>query len=400
MPVYRYRAVDAEGALSTGTMDEASARRVTAILEEKGLQVTSVEEVPVTSTHRKTRLSWEEVEFLNSQLLALSKSGLPIAEAFEAIGKEIGSGSLARVMAQVRGALQQGQTLHEALQRHVGAVPPVYIAAVRAGEETGNLPAVLENFAGYATQMVALKARALEAMTYPLVVLVVTFGVITLLLGRIIPYFSDVFSSFGAQLPWITQFWLGVSEIFREQFGVVMFVLCGLIVIGLLLSRSKPGRYALDWLKLHTWGVRDSFTSASMARFCRSMSVLLAGRASMDTSIELSAATCGNSVLDAAAKDAANSVRQGTRLALAFEMTGHYSSLFCWLVDVSEKRGDVQTAMHELAKNYEDAFQRSSRAMISFLAPALLIIMGLIVLSVVFALYAPVFSLSNVLAGS
>ncbi|MDZ4861180.1 MAG: type II secretion system F family protein [Candidatus Hydrogenedentes bacterium] len=401
MPQYRYRAVDSDGAPTVGTMEEASARRVTAILEEKGLSVSSVEEVPgvARAVTPKVKLSWEDIEFLNSQLLALAKSGLPLAPALDAIGKELRRGSLEKVVSEMRSGLVRGMPLHEALQRHAGAVPHVYIAAVRAGEETGNLAAVLEQFAGYATQMVTLKSRAREALAYPLLVLCVTIGVVALLLGRILPEFATVFKDFDAQLPAMTRFWIAVSDFLRMHYGVVIVVACAFLLVSAVVSRSKPGGYAVDWLKLHVWGVRGPFNAASMARFCRSMGVLLAGRAPVDNSIELSAAMCGNRVLEAAALDAAKSVRQGTRLALAFEMTGYYSGLFCWLVEVSETRGDVPAAMFDLAKNYEDRFMRSSRIMISVLAPLLLFIMAVIVMSVVVALYQPIFSLSDAISG-
>lgn len=401
MPLYRYKAVDAAGQSVTGTMDEASARRVTAMLEEKGLQVNSV--APAVSGSRfglgRARLTWEDVEFLNSQFIGLTRCGLPIAPALEAIGRELRRGSLKMVVDDIRTALQSGSSLSQALEEHAGTLPPVYIAAVRAGEATGNLPEILELCAGYTADMVTLKSRLREAMTYPVVVLVFTVMMLVYLLTYTIPQFAEVFKDFGANLPALTLFWIDVSNFVRDNFGFVAVAICGVTVLFTAMGRTKRGRYALDWMRLRILGIGSTFHSASMARFCRSLGVLLSGKAPLDTSIELASATCGNAVLEAAALDAMESVRSGTRLALAFEMTGYFSGLFCWLVQVSDERGKTHEAFIELAENYEESFSRYSRAMLSVLTPAILFVLALIVMSVILGLYLPVFSLADAISG-
>ncbi|MCC6793518.1 MAG: type II secretion system F family protein [Candidatus Hydrogenedentes bacterium] len=401
MPLFRYRAVDAKGEAVTGTMDEASARRVTAILEEKGLQVSSVE---IAASQRaytfKHRLSWADIEFLNAQLIALTRSGLPISPALDVLGRELRSGKLKRVVEDLRSALDSGSSLHEALERHRGAVPPVYIAAIRAGEETGNLPAILDLCAGFSARMVGIRSRLTEALTYPIVVFVLMGFLLVYLLNNTIPQFASVFLDFGAKLPAFTQFWIAVSEVVRNNFGVLAAVICASIVLFTLACRTRQGRYAVDWLKLKTWGLGHGFNAASMARFCRSMGVLLTGKVPVDTALELASATCGNSVLEEAALDARDSVIKGTRLALAFEVTGHFSRLFCWLIEVSETRGDTHAAMLELADNYDETFARYSRGMITMIAPAILFLMAVVVVSVILGMYLPIFSLADAISGS
>lgn len=401
MPLYRYKAVDANGHAVNGTMDEASARRVAAVLEEKGLQVSSVEpaEAPRAIPFRRERVSWEDVEFLNTQLIALTRSGLPLAPALEAIGRELRRGSLKSLVDDLHSALQAGRSLGEALDRHRGSVPPVYAAAIRAGEETGNLPAVLELCAGYTAQMVALRSRLREAMTYPIVVLIMMVLMLTYLLNYTIPQFADVFKDFGARLPALTMFWLRMSEITRANYGIIFAGICGAVAALIVAGRTEQGRYLGDWLRLKTWGVGHAFNSVSMARFCRSMGILLSGKAPMDSSIELASATCGNAVLESAARDAADSVRNGMKASQAFEATGYFSGLFCWLLQVSEERGDAEHAFLDLAKSYDETFTRVSRVMVSVLTPAILCVMALIVMSVILALYLPIFSLADAISG-
>lgn len=401
MPLFRYRAVDAKGDAVNGTMDEASARRVSAILEEKGLQVSSIEPVqPVRAIPLlKKKLSWEDVEFLNGQLIGLSRSGLPIAPALEVIGRELRRGPLKRVVSELHGALNSGASLHEALERQRAVVPPVYIAAIRAGEETGNLPAILELCAGYSAQMVKIKSHLREAMTYPIVVLVLMALMLLYLMTNTIPQFSEVFKDFGARLPTITLFWLSVSDVVRNRFGVVIAMACAVLLSITLFKKTQHGRHFSDWLKLKTWGIGHAFNAASMARFCQSMGVLLSGKVPVDTAIELSAATCGNAILEKAALDARDSVVKGTRLALSFEVTGYFSGLFCWLIEVSESRGDLHNAFLDLAGTYDETFRRYSRGMISVLTPAILFAMAVVVVSVILAMYLPIFSLADAISG-
>ena len=401
MPLFRYRAVDTKGEAVNGTMDEASARRVTAILEVKGLQVSSVEAAATQGTYSfNRRLSWVDVEFLNAQLIALTRSGLPISPALDVLGRELRSGKLKRVVEDLRRALDSGSSLHEALERHRGVVPPVYIAAIRAGEETGNLPAILDLCAGFSARMVGIRSRLTEALTYPIVVFILMGFLLVYLLNNTIPQFAMVFRDFGAKLPAFTLFWISVSDVVRNNLGVLVALICAAIVLVIVVSRTRQGRYALDWFKLKTWGVGHAFNAASMARFCRSMGVLLTGKVPVDTALELASATCGNSVLEEAALDARDSVIKGTRLALAFEVTGHFSRLFCWLIEVSETRGDTHTAMLELADNYDETFARYSRGMLSMIAPVILFLMAVVVVSVILGMYLPVFSWADAISGS
>lgn len=401
MPLYRYTAVDAAGQPVTGTMEEASARRVTEVLEEKGLQVSAVEPAGTVGAYPSLRakLTWEDIEFLNAQLMALARGGLPLAPALAAIGKELRRGPLKSVIEDVRGALESGATLSDALERHRGPVPPVYIAAVRAGEQTGNLPAILELCAGYTAQMVALKSRLRESMTYPAVVLVTIAGVLFLLINHVVPEYAAMFENLHAALPWLTLVIIGTSEYVRANYGWIAAGICAVAIALIFAGRSPQGRYVADWFRLNLWGAGHAFNAASMARFCRSLGILLSGKVPADTSIELASATCGNAVLEAAALDAVDAVRSGSRLAQAFETTGYFTGLLCWLVQVSEDRGDTDRAFLDLAKTYEESFARYSRVMMSVLTPAILFVLAGIVLAVVLAMYMPMFTLFRSLTG-
>ena len=401
MPLYRYRAVDSSGRPVTGTMDEVSAQKVTTKLEEQGFQVSAVDPAQPAPAYpkRQAPLSWQDIEFLNSQLLALARSNLPIAPALAALGKELHRGPLRTLLGELRIALESGSTLSDAFERHRGAVPPVYVAAIRAGEETGNLTAILELCGGYTAQMATVRARLRETLTYPIVVLVGMVMVLTYMLAFVVPQFTEIFKDFGAKLPAMTMFWIEVSDAIRYKYPVIITAICFIFIIAIAIRRSSQGRYVLDWVRLKMWGVGNAFNAASMARFCRSLGILLSGKAPLDASIELASATCGNMVLEAAALDASESVRRGSKLSSAFDTTGYFSSLFCWLIQVSEDRGEVDRALLDLAKSYDETFARSSRMVLTALTPALLAFMGFVVLSVLVALYLPIFSLADAISG-
>ena len=293
MPHYRYKAVDTAGQAVTGTMDEASACAARSSRKAFRSARSRLSGQAVFPFRRAPRGRTSSFSIRNS---SRSPGGLPLAPALEAIGKELRRGSLKTVVDDLQATLNSGSSLTEALERHRGAVPPVYIAAVRAGEETGNLPAILELCAGYTSQMVALKTRLREAMTYPVVVLIAMGMMLVYLLNYTIPQFGEVFDDFGARLPAITMFWIGISKFTRQKFGFVAMTLCGAIVLVVLAGRTRQGRYASHWLRLKLWGVGHAFNAASMARFCRSLGVLLSGR--RRRFVELASATCGNAVLN------------------------------------------------------------------------------------------------------
>ncbi|GMW01298.1 MAG: fimbrial assembly protein PilC [Candidatus Hydrogenedentota bacterium] len=406
MPEYRYRAVNESGVAVTGTMEEESALRVSSILREQGLQVSSIERItPAPALPRiKQRISWEDIHLFNEQLRIITKSGLPLAHALKAIALEMRNPNMRAMLEDIQQSLESGKTVSEAFGRHANSLPPVYLNAIEAGDRTGNLPGVIVQLSNYSAQMMRIKSSLLGAMAYPAVVLFVAVVVIWYMLGYIVPQFAAVFADFGAQLPALTR---AVIQLSRSLTGnpltvpVALLLAAGMILGGKLITRQVPAlAFLRDQLKLRLFLIRRINFPSAMARFSRTSSLLLRGGVPADECLALAGAASGNLVLGRAADRASELVRQGRPLSGALDDTNFFPPVFCWLVSLAEERGEIPATLEELAESYETSTEQQGKFIVALVGPVCLVLLALAVISIILSLYLPIFSLSDVLSGS
>lgn len=406
MPLFKFRAVDVNGNPAEGTMEEESAARVTAVLRERGLQVNAVEVIdkPRGFPRLTRRLSLEDLHLFNEQLLAITKSGLPLAPSLSALGRDAGNRRIIPLLEDIRSHLERGSTLEEALARHPETFSPVYTSIVRAGERSGNLSGVLSHLCSYSARSLDVRNSIQEAIAYPILVLVACLGVLAFLVLKIVPNFEQVFADFSAYLPWPTRFWLDVSNMLRGHFAATCIgfavVVIGLAYVLKSIFRTESGGYALDRLKMNLGVFGKLYTFSSVARFCRSLGLLLSSEVPIDESLNLAAAASGNAVLRTAVREASEAVQRGERLSDALEETGEFSHSFCWLLATAEERGEVDSSLLDMADTFERNVSRLNSLVIRLAVPVTVVVTGAIVASVIIALYLPVFSLADVISGT
>ena len=406
MPQYRYRAVDDQGTPLEGTMEESSAYRVTTILRERGLQVSSVDEVgpPAPLPRQTAALSWRDIDLFNEQLLAIVRSKLPLAPALKALSEDLRDSKFRSVIDDVRARIERGETLEAALAMHPRSFPPVYLAAIRAGEQTGNLAGVLTLLSSYSRRMVEFQYRAKELLAYPILVLIASGCVVGFLLVRTIPLFSEVFGDFGARLPWLTQFWIDVADGLRNHYGVWLFALAAVVMAvkaaQYLARRSSQVVLMFETIQRFTPIYRVIHRLKTTARFSRTLGILLTSNVPITDSIELAAGASGSLRLYREMQKVQESVAGGSTPGDALKRSGYFDPFFCWLVGMSENRGDLGEALQSLAGAYEERLGGASNMAVKFIAPAIVVCVGAVVASIVIALYLPIFTLGDVISGS
>jgi type IV pilus assembly protein PilC len=406
MPLFNYRSVDRDGLASDGQMEESSAHRVTMILEERGLQVNEVKRVGERPgfLRRRARLTWEDLDLFNEQLLAITKSRLPLAESLRTLAKDAGNRRLRRVFGDVRRDIEAGKTLEEALTGHVESFSPTYLSAIRAGERTGNLSGVLSHLSTHSARMMELKSTVQEAVAYPLVVLVMSLAVIGFMLVRVVPEFGEMLGEFGAEVPWATKFWLNVSRAVVSHSDLILIgtaVLFGFTFYILkTIFNTQSGGFALDWFKLHLGTFGRLYAHQSMASFTRTLGLLLSSRVPLPESLDLAGAGAGNAVLRRAALEVTEDVERGMALSDAFERSGYFAETFCWLMALGEERGEVNETLMSLAETYERGAARWNRLVSVLTGPVLVAIVGFIIGSIVISLYLPILTMADAMSGA
>lgn len=404
MAEYRYRAVDDLGQPVEGVMEEASAHRVTSILRERGLTVNTVSPVePAPGILRVSkRMKWEEVQLFTEQLASVTRSGLPLPPAVRAMSMDLRSPRIQGILHHLHHDLERGLSFEEALARQHDAFPPLYCAIVRAGEKAGNLHGVLQMMSGYAGRMVNLKHQLQLSLAYPFMLMVVAVLIIAFLLTKVVPVYAEIFEEFGGHLPWNTKLLLFLSDVIRYHWtelltGVSLGVI-GLAVLWRLIRRGEGGRRLLESLRIRIPVMGRLYYLLSVARFARTLALLLRSGVPVVESMELAAASSGSANVEFAVGDAALHVASGERISDALGMTGYFGHNFCWLVSTGEERGEADEALDSAADMYERETAVRDRLLATFMAPTIIIITGLIVGFMVIAMYAPIFTIGDVIS--
>jgi type IV pilus assembly protein PilC len=406
MPLYEYRAVDGSGAAVTGTMEERSAYRVTSLLGERGLQVNDVARVDRRAglIHLTARLGWDDLHFLNEQLLAITRSGLPLTPALKNLAQDLHRPRLRRALEALHREVDRGRTLEEAVLAHREYFPALYASIIRAGERSGNLPGVLAILTDYSGRQLEVRNRVQTAAAYPLLVLLISALVIVFLNMRVVPHFAAIFAEFGQGLPGPTRFWIGTSQFVSAHLaGVLMFiaVLFGLgVALAIATSRWQSMGIAFDWLKTKLPVVGKVYYAGSVARFSRTLGLLLASRVPVLESLDLAAAGSGNALLRRAVYEASPLVAQGLRIADALESTRFFGHSFCWLLAVGEERGEAEVSLLSLADSYERQMAGLDRMISVLLSPLLIVVVGGVIGFMVLSLYLPIFTLGDAISGN
>ncbi len=402
MPVFTYRAVDADGKASEGTLEAASAHACVVELTEQGLRVNAVEAVEERGgrfLRKRGALTWQDLDLFNEQLRTITKSGLPLASSLNALASELKGEKLKRVVRDIRFKLEAGASLAEALEGHPESFSPVYRSMVRAGERSGNLSGVLSHLCTYSTRMVELKHRLQEIMAYPAFVVVAVCAVVGFILAKIVPEFMEFYDDFGAELPFPTRSLAFLSTALRHRGAEVLtWVSVGavaLVFLGYFLRRSATGSYAFDWLALHmpVFGARNH--AGAVARFSRSLGMLLANEVPVLESVALAGEAAGNAVLRNAARTAARHIENGTTIANALSATGFFAGTYCWMLDNAERAGEVDAALLSLADACEQDLEYRDKLIVSMAGPITLLVLGVLVGFVVVALYLPLYTIGD-----
>jgi type IV pilus assembly protein PilC len=405
MAKYRYRGSDTEGNALEGDMEAASYQAAMRTLRERGMEVNALEEIrkqrPLQRSSRP--LSYADLHLFASELQGVASSGLAMAPAIRGMASDIRKPRLRNALEQLGQDLESGMELDEALKGQRGAFPLIFIYMVRAGQASGNLSGVLQLLCGYTNRMLDMRNMLWSSLANPAVTLLLATVIIFYLLYHVVPIFGGVFLEFNAELPGPTAFLLDVSTFVRQNARNLcaggIGAVCVVVLTLSALRRSSPARRVLDQCYLHVPLLGYLHYLVSLARFSRTLAVLLQSGAPIMESIDLAAAASGSATLRNAANGAVKRVLAGESLAAAFRSNKHFGHRFCWLVGAGEARGDVETALLTLAETYEREAALREQVLSSTLEPIFILALGAIIGFIVTAIYLPIFTLADAIGG-
>ncbi len=264
---------------------------------------------------------------------------------------------------------------------------------VAAGEAGGILDTILQRLANYIEKNVKLKAQVRSALIYPVAVVVIAFIVVYIILWKVIPVFATLFEGLGASLPFLTQVVVNLSTFIGNFWWLIMIVIGGTIFGTQQYYQTDGGRYQLDKLLLKIPAIGILLRKIAVARFCRTLGTLLSSGVAILESLDITARTAGNAVLEEAILMVRKEVEEGKSLADPLSRTEQFPPMVCQMIGVGEQTGAMDTMLSKIADFYEDEVDAAVEGMMSLLEPIIISFLGVVIGTIVVAMYLPMFSL-------
>ncbi|WP_042300397.1 type II secretion system inner membrane protein GspF [Paraburkholderia kururiensis] len=402
MSAFRYEAINRTGKTLRGVLEADSAKAGRSQLRAQGLTPLVVE-LAASRLHGERnqrlalgkKLSQREQAIVTRQLASLLIAGLPLDESLSVLSDQAERDYVRELMASIRAEVVGGHSFANALSQHPRDFPDIYRALVAAGEHTGKLGVVLSRLADYIEQSNALRQKILLAFTYPAVVTMIAFGIVTFLLSYVVPQVANVFTSTKQQLPFLTVAMLALSGFVRHWWWAA---LGGIFAVGWLTRKvlALPGpRLAFDqWLLTAPLAGR-LVRGYNTVRFASTLGILSAAGVPILRALQAAGETLSNRAMFGKVEDAIVRVREGSSLSRALGNTKTFPPVLVHLIRSGEATGDVTTMLDRASEGESRELERRTMFLTSLLEPLLILAMGGVVLVIVLAVMMPIIELNN-----
>jgi type IV pilus assembly protein PilC len=395
MPSFEWKGRDREGSPQSGVLIGDSKEAVIAALRRQQIVVTTVKEKGKEIALPKFGggIKQKSIAVFTRQFSVMIDAGLPLVQCLDILGQQQDNKAFQKVILQVRQDVEAGSALAEALRKHPQAFSDLYVHMVAAGEAGGILDTILQRLANYIEKSVKLKSQVRSALVYPVAVITIAIVVIYIILWKVIPVFATLFESLGTQLPFLTQVIVNVSRFIGNFWWLIMLVVIGGIFAIRQYYQTEAGRYQIDKLMLKAPVIGVLLRKIAVARFCRTLGTLLSSGVAILESLEITARTSGNAVIEEAILKVRKDVEEGKSLAEPLARTEQFPPMVCQMVGVGEQTGAMDTMLSKIADFYEDEVDAAVEGMMALLEPVMISFLGVVIGTIVVAMYLPMFSL-------
>jgi type IV pilus assembly protein PilC len=342
---------------------------------------------------RRGRIPVQEFLVFNQELAALLRAGLPLLQAIDLMLERMKPGTFRSVLTEVRDKVKSGTDLSEAFAEFGDLFPRLYPSSLKAGEKSGDLELVIRRFIRYMKLVLDARRRVFSALTYPVVLVVLSMVMIAVMTIYVVPRFMGFFTELDAELPMITQIVLGIST-FMSRNWVLMLI--GLIVAAVALrswGRTEPGRLAIDRIKLRIPFLGSVLHRFALAEFCRSLATLLSGGIPLVPSFEIGIASVGNAYVRSKIAPTIQMVREGKPFYAALETSEIFTDMSIDMVKVGEATGSLDEMLNSVSDFLDEQIETRMQRLLSLIEPLMLVFMGLIIAILLISIYLPMYSM-------
>ena len=394
---FNWEGLDKKGKRMQGTTEAISVAYVNAMLRRQGINPTKVRKQTKSLLQRKKKITPKDISIFTRQFATMVEAGIPIVQGIEIVAKGHENPSVQELLTLVKQDIESGTTLSTALGKHKLYFDALYCNLVQAGEQAGILDAILDKVATYKEKIEAIKGKIKSALFYPAAVIVVAFVVTAILLIFVIPQFESMFKGFGAELPAMTQFVVGLSHFMQSYWYLIFGSIFGSIFfIAYSYKRSEKMQHMVDRAILRAPVVGDIVKKATIARYARTLGTMFAAGVPLVESLDSVAGAAGNRVYYDGVMAIKNEVSTGTHLRVAMEHTGLFPNMVVQMVAIGEESGELDKMLGKVADFYEAEVDDAVESLSSLIEPMIMAFLGVVVGGLVIAMYLPIFKLASV----
>jgi type IV pilus assembly protein PilC len=396
MPDYKYQGTSRSGGSVSGVMTASSKTELASLLKRQQITATKMTEkgkefnIPTFGGG----VSPKELAIFTRQFSVMIDAGLPLVQCLEILAGQQENKFFQKVLAGTRSQVEGGATLSTAMRSSPKVFDPLYVNMVEAGETGGILDTILQRLSTYIEKNVKLQRAVKSALVYPVGVLTVAGGVITLLLWKVVPIFATLFAGLGVDLPLPTKIVIALSNFIGSIFGFLILVAIGAAIFGLKIWYGTPqGRFVLDTiiLKLPILGIL--MRKIAVARFTRTLGTLISSGVPILEGLDITAKTSGNAVVERALQKVRRSLEEGKSLTEPLKDSEVFPGMVTQMIAVGEQTGAMDAMLQKIADFYEEEVDAAVKDLLTALEPIMIVFLGVIVGGVVISMYLPLFSL-------
>lgn len=392
---FAYKAKDSSGKMTEGSVEAADQKSAMARLREQKLAVVEIKQGAAKKPFFKPKVHNKDVVIFSRQLSTLVSAGVPIVQGLSILEAQAENPAFRTVVGQLRTDIEAGLSIADAMKKHPSAFSELYVAMIKAGEVGGILDTILERLSGFLESAEALKAKVKSALMYPIVVFSAA-GLITIfLIVFVIPIFKDIFASFGGELPFLTRVIIAISDFLRHYILMIIPPVGAVVWALKKWAKTEKGQMKLDdiALKLPVFGIL--LKKVAIAKFTRTLGTLMKSGVPILQGLETVAKTAGNKVIEQAIMNSRDSIKEGGRIADPLKKANIFPPMVIQMISVGEETGGLDNMLTKIADFYDQEVDTAVKGLTSMLEPLIMIFLGLVIGTIVIAMFMPMFSLGE-----
>ncbi len=389
---YTWEGKDRSGKKVKGEARAAGTSAASAQLRRQGIQVTSIKK----SGSGGKAVTEKDISLFTRQLATMLKSGVPLLQAFDIVGKGHSNPSVARMLMDIKTEVETGSSLEMAFRKYPLQFDDLFCNLIGAGEAAGILDNLLDKIATYKEKILAIKSKIKSALFYPISIIVIAFVITAVIMIFVIPAFKQLFESFGANLPTPTLVVMAISDWFVAWWWAIFTVIGGgLYAFFYFWKRNKKMQRAMDimMLKLPIFG--DLIRKATIARWTRTLATMFAAGVPLVESLDSVAGAAGNAVYYEATKNIQREIATGNSMTSAMTNSGVFPNMVLQMVAIGEESGSIDSMLNKVADFFEAEVDDAVEALSSLMEPVIMVVLGTLIGGMVIAMYLPIFKMGQ-----